>query len=104
MNYLLIGISIASFIFDTVLSTLNYKNRKSEIPDEVKDVYDEEAYDKWLKYDMENFRLSMITRTITFIIMITLLTFNVFVHIYNFAGQLTNDLTLQTLIFVGYTS
>lgn len=101
MNYLLIGISIASFIFDTVLSTLNYKNRKSEIPDEVKDVYDEEAYDKWLKYDMENFRLSMITRTITFIIMITLLTFNVFVHIYNFAGQLTNDLTLQTLIFVG---
>lgn len=101
MNYLLIGISIASFIFDTVLSTLNYKNRKSEIPDEVKDVYDEEAYDKWLKYDMENFRLSMITRTITFIIMITLLTFNVFVHIYNLAGQLTNDLTLQTLIFVG---
>lgn len=101
MDYLLISLFIASFLFDTILSILNYKNKDNEVPDEVKDVYDEEAYNNWLKYNMETFRLSMITKCINFVIMFSLLVFRIFPRIYNFAGEVSNDKVIQTLIFFG---
>ncbi len=101
MDYLLISLFIASFLFDTILSILNYKNKDNEVPDEVKDVYDEEAYNNWLKYNMETFRLSMITKCINFVIMFSLLVFRIFPRIYNFAREVSNDKVIQTLIFFG---
>ena len=89
-------------MFDTILSILNYKNKDNEVPDEVKDVYDEEAYNNWLKYNMETFRLSMITKCINFVIMFSLLVFRIFPRIYNFAREVSNDKVIQTLIFLEY--
>jgi STE24 endopeptidase len=102
MNYLILTLIILSFLFETYLSILNYRNKDKEIPEEAKDVYDEMSYKKWIKYNMETFRLRMISNIISFIITITLLVFEVFPLIYEFAGNLSShDITIQTLIFLG---
>lgn len=101
MEILILSLILITFIFDAWLSILNYQNRNAEIPEEVKDVYDQDAYQKWLQYNMENFRLSMISRSVRLIIIVSLLIFRVFPTFNNFALDLTNSIHAQTLIFLG---
>ena len=61
---------IGSFIFNTWLSILNYGHRNAPIPEEVNDVYDSNKYNTWLQYNMENYRFSMILRTINVILFV----------------------------------
>ncbi|QVK18479.1 M48 family metallopeptidase [Mycoplasmatota bacterium] len=101
MKLVILSLIVLTFLFDAWLSILNYRNKDAEIPEEVKDVYDQDAYQKWLQYNMENFRLSMISRTIRLIIIISLLIFRVFPIFNDIAIDLTNSIHLQTLIFLG---
>jgi STE24 endopeptidase len=98
---LIIVLLIITFVFDTFLSLKNYKNRNAIIPKAVEDVYDEEEYKKWLKYNMENFRLAIISSTLNFIIIIALLSFNVFHKILTSAEEFTENIHLQAMIIIG---
>ena len=87
--------------FSTWLSSLNYKNRNAKIPEEVKDVYDELEYKKWLNYTMERFKYSKIVSAIDTIIIILFLVLGVFVLIDETAKLLFTNSSLQILAFLG---
>ena len=99
--YLILAILVLTYGFDLWLSMLNYKNRNAEIPSEVDDVYDQESYQKWQSYSMENFRISFVSSLVRFIIIISFLVFRVFPWFYTIAGELTENIHLKILIFLG---
>ncbi len=78
MNILVYVFITVMFIFNTVLSILNYKNRLAPIPEVVNDVYNKKEYDKWLEYRMENHRFGMLKRVFDFVVFIALLAFGFF--------------------------
>ncbi len=98
---LIYGLIIIGFVFNTWLSILNYKNRNAKIPEEVEDVYDEEKYQKWLKYNMETFRFSSIVSVINIIIFLLMLIFGVYVFFNDVALNMSSNATTQIVIFIG---
>jgi len=101
MDIIILSLIIITFIIDTWLSILNYRNKDAVIPDEVCDVYDPEAYKKWHQYNMENFRLSMISGPIRLVIILSLLIFSVFPYLYDIANDVSNSIHVQTIVFLG---
>lgn len=102
MKLLILLIVIIYFIFNTLLSILNYRNRNAEIPEEVKDVYDEVSYKKWHQYNMENFRFSIVTSFIDLVILLLLLIFNIFAEVHHLAQDWTQSVPLQSIIIIGF--
>ncbi len=100
MNILIYVLIIFVFLFKSWLSFLNYKNRFAPIPEEVKDVYDETEYKKWLEYNMETFRFSNILRVVDLIVFIGLLVGGVFLYFEKLSLNFSNPGT-QLLVFMG---
>ena len=101
INILTIAIILATFAFDMWLSILNYNHRTQPIPDNVKDIYDTQSYSRWLNYTMENFRLGMIAKVLSTIIIVALLTFGFFPVLDRFSLTISPNPIIRTLIFVG---
>ncbi len=91
-----------NFILERVLSFINAKRYGAELPDEVKDVYDPEQYEKSQKYKKVNERFSYITSTFSFFLIVSILIF----HVFGYADQLTRTITsnpiLVALLFFGF--
>jgi len=66
-------IIIAVFVFDLVVSLVNYRQRTKPIPEVVRGVYDQQTYDKWLSYSMESLRFSLLVKTFNTILLLVLL-------------------------------
>ena len=96
------GLIIGVFLFELWLSNLNYNHRNSEIPEEVKDIYDDEKYSKWLKYTMENFRFSMIANIFSTLLFLFLLILKVFPALDELAKGITSNFDLQVILFLGF--
>lgn len=101
INILTIAIILATFAFDMWLSILNYNHRTQPIPDNVKDIYDTQSYSRWLNYTMENFRLGMIAKVLSTIIIVALLTFGFFPVLNRFSLTISPNPIIRTMIFVG---
>ena len=56
-KYLALGIVGLLFVFQMVVDWLSVRSANREIPDSVKDVYDQDSYEKWLAYFHEERRL-----------------------------------------------
>jgi STE24 endopeptidase len=93
------SIIIFNFILERILSILNSKRYRSELPKEVKDVYDQEQYLKSQEYKSVNERFSFITSTFSFILIITILTFHVFGYFDLLARSVTSNPILIALLF-----
>ncbi|MGB0174787.1 MAG: hypothetical protein ACPF9F_00620, partial [Acholeplasmataceae bacterium] len=65
MNIIILSIIVVMFLFETIVSVMNYNNRKAPLPENVKDLYDEEKYNTWLSYTMSNFRFGMLANIVT---------------------------------------
>lgn len=96
-----IFIILAIFILDLTLSILNYNYRKQPIPENVSDIYDQEEYDKWLSYTMEGFRLGIISKVFTTLILLSFLILGIFNRLADMANQFSGDKIIQTLLFLG---
>lgn len=70
---LLLVILSFDFIFNKVLEFLNIKNMKEELPEEVKDIYDEEKYKKSIAYAKTNNKFGLLTSSFSFILSFVLL-------------------------------
>ncbi len=90
-----------SFSFELWLSSLNYKHRNAPLPKVVEDVYEETEYRKWLAYTMENFRLDLIISFVNLAVMLLYLFAGVFLYFERVASNVTSNIHLQTLIFLG---
>lgn len=100
VRIIVFAIIVLFFLFEVWLSNLNYKNRNAEIPEEVKDIYDSEKYEKWLKYTMENHRFGLISKSVSTLIFVLLLAFNGFGLIDQIAADISSSY-LQLIVFLG---
>lgn len=85
MNYKLIALAVIAltFLFQTYMEWLEVKSADRPIPDNVKDIYDTEAYGKWLQYHKEKTRLSLIRHLISYLFTFILIGGNVYALIIN---------------------
>lgn len=101
MFQLTLTVILVVFILEISLSMLNYSYRNQPIPKNVTDVYPEEAYRKWLRYTMENHRLSMAEKILDTAVLLLFLIFGFFPALAQAMNSITADPILQTLLFLG---
>jgi STE24 endopeptidase len=101
IQVLIYGLVVAAFAYDIWLSMLNYRHRNKPIPSVVSDVYDQDAYQKWLSYSMENFRFSMIVKSVRLIVFLLLLSLGAFLWFQDVAEAWFANARLQVLVFLG---
>ena len=83
-----IAIVIVVWLYELFLLRLSLRSKDNPIPENVRDVYDEETYRKRLQYSAEKNRLGMLKTTAGFVVDLALLIFNVYAA---FAGLFRKD-------------
>lgn len=101
----ILWIIIALVVFEVILTKtlwfLNHKNKSPELPEELKEVYDEEKYAKSLKYENTKYKFSMISSVFSIIITLSMLVFGGFGWLDEFVRQFTQNSILIALYFFG---
>ena len=98
---LLLAILSFDFIYSKILEYLNIKSMKEELPDEVRDIYDEEKYKKSVAYAKSNNKFDFLTSTFSFALSFVLLATGFFGW---FDEQVHNVITneaMVSLVFFG---
>lgn len=91
MRLLILGIYLVTTAFGFFLAFLTYSRRNAALPDNVRDVFDEEGYNKNQAYKMEGLRFSTIVGIIGTVVSLLILLFNVHHRLYDFIlGHTTN--------------
>lgn len=99
--YIIIGILVASFCIDKVLDHLNAKHFNDPVPEELKDVYDKEEYNKSQSYKKENYRFGLIISTISLLATLAFFFFDGFAYVDNLARSFSENTISITLVFFG---
>lgn len=92
--WIIIAILLLDFAIETILGYLNGKNAGMELPDEVKDIYDSEKYNKQQAYFQANQKFGRITSI--FGTLVTLAMF--FLFGFNFADEIARGVTENTIL------
>ena len=98
MNFKAIALVIlfVVYLWNLFLNLLKARSAKNPIPANVCDVYDGETYQKWKAYNGEKSRLSVVESTVSFLVEVCLLVFN----LYAAFARLFSDNTVQQLFAV----
>ena len=98
MNFKAIALVIlfVVYLWNLFLNLLKARSAKNPIPANVSDVYDGETYQKWKAYNGEKSRLSVVESTVSFLVEVCLLAFN----LYAAFARLFSDNTVQQLFAV----
>ena len=75
---LIIALVLLGGMFPILLNIFKRKSTTNKIPDNVKDVYDEETYEKWRNYTAEHSRLDLISGIVSLVITLLLFATNLF--------------------------
>lgn len=98
--WLLVAITTADFIIEEVLSYLNRKSSYRPLPDQFKEFYDEEQYNRSLAYQRDREKFSAITSVISFAATLTLLLTGGFGLLDSWLRSVTgNEITLALSFF-----
>ena len=82
------------YLYETALHLIKMRSVNNPIPENVADVYDQETYRKWRQYHGEKSKHALITSTVSWIIGMLLMAFNVYAA---FAGLFPKTLFMQML-------
>ena len=99
--YILIGIILAKFIFDTLIDANNAKHFNDKIPQPLEGIYNEKEYLKSQEYKKENYKFSSITSTFSIITTLLFFFLDGFAIVDNLARSISNNTIIITLIFFG---
>ncbi|MCK9526885.1 MAG: M48 family metallopeptidase [Limnochordia bacterium] len=100
MRWIIISLLIGVYVFETMVSMLNQKHSRSPIPVNVRDVYSNKGYKKWLAYSLEGHRYSLVQRGFSLIVLLVLL-MGPFARLSRLASIWTANPILQSLVFLG---
>lgn len=83
MNFKVLAFVIVAvaFLFETYMEWLKIKSAERNIPDNVKDIYDEETYGQWLSYYKEKTKISLIRHVLGYLLIFLVLGFDVYANI-----------------------
>ncbi|MGV8813213.1 MAG: M48 family metallopeptidase [Gelidibacter sp.] len=99
--YIIIAIIIIDFLVDKILDALNAKRYNDPIPEELKDVYDQEEYQKSQRYKTTNYKFGLITTTFSLVLTLVFLGLNGFEFVDNIARSYSDNPIIIALIFFG---
>jgi len=97
MRILVISIFLLMAAFSFFMKYLTYSRRNDPLPDNVRDVYDEETYKKNQAYKMDNLKFSIIVSSVGIIITLCFLLFNFHHKVYEFITQQTGNFYILSL-------
>lgn len=99
--WVIIAILVLDFLFENYLEYLNTKRMGTQLPDELKGVYEAEKYAKQQAYQRENHRFGMISGTFSFLVILAMFAFYGFAFVDSIAWNLTSHVILAALLFFG---
>lgn len=99
--YLLIGIIIAKFFFDTYLNGLNAKHFNDQIPNELDDIYNKEEYLTSQNYKKTNYKFSLLSSSISILVTLLFFFLDGFAFVNEIASSFSNNSIIISLIFFG---
>ena len=99
--YLIIGFIVFEFILAKVLDFLNYRNIDKPVPEELKDIYDEEKVAKTKAYDKEKSVFQLISSSISLVVILVVLFLDGFAWLDEFVRQYTTQPVLMSMLFFG---
>ena len=99
--YILIGIIIVKFLFDSFIDALNAKHYNDPIPKELEGVYNTEEYLKSQNYKKTNYQFSVLTSSFSIVTTVLFFIFDGFAYVDTIAKNITSNTILITLIFFG---
>ncbi|MFH2142628.1 MAG: M48 family metallopeptidase [Bacteroidota bacterium] len=98
---LILGIIIFGFLFEQFLQYLNKTRWSSQIPDELKNIYDPEKYQKQQLYEKANYNFDIISGSFSFLIMLLMLIFYGFAWVDSISRSIVDHPVWTALIFFG---
>ncbi|MDR2970399.1 MAG: M48 family metallopeptidase [Bacteroidales bacterium] len=101
---LILAIIIISFIFDQIVDYKNATWFSKPIPPLLSDVYDAEKYKQQQNYKWDNYRFGIISSSLSFVLMLTMLLCNGFAFVNQIVFEITDYKILRTLLFFGICS
>ncbi len=99
--YIIVGIAIASYLFDQTLDYLNLTAVRLDIPAKIQEFYDAAKYKKSLAYQKEQSRFSFISAAFSFALSISMLVFGGFGWIDSLLRPVIENQILLALAFFG---
>ena len=78
IKYIIIISLILKTIYDFFITYLDIKGSERPLPENVKDVYNEEEFNKWKSYNKENIRLGIVDDICEFVLSFILIAFNIY--------------------------
>ncbi len=91
------------FIIDVIVSILNRSYKSKPIPENVKDVYDDAQYKKWVLYSTEKNNKILLSRFISLLVKLSILLFGGFELIESISMKISSNLyIINILILVIY--
>ncbi len=99
--YIIIGILIINFIKDKIIDSLNARQYRDTIPDELHDVYDTVAYEKSQNYKVTNYKFGLFSSSFSIVLTLGFLFLDGFEYVDSFARQYTDNSIILGLLFFG---
>ena len=96
---IIVSILVFSQVFNFIIDALNDSYRNHPIPDILNDVYDEHQYKQQQKYNLEKSRISFLSASLSFTVIILALFFDGFALLDNYIREYINNEILISLIF-----
>jgi STE24 endopeptidase len=96
---LLLAILSFDYVFSKILEYLNIKSMREDLPEEVRDIYDEEKYKKSIAYSRANNKFGLITSTFSFVLSFALLAGGFFGWL---DGQVSNYFSSEILVSLAF--
>ena len=92
------------FLFQLFINIKSYLSRERPIPEEVKDIYDEETYTKWKAYSADKLKVDIIFSIINFIISFALIITDVFALITKSIDNVYLSTLVVLAIYIGLSA
>ncbi len=99
--WIIIAILVLDFALEWYLDYLNNSQVSEALPDEVKDLYDAEAYKKQQQYFLANKKFGMVSGLFSFVVMMLMFFLFGFAFVDNIARGLSENSIVIALIFFG---
>ena len=92
------------FLFQLFINIKSYLSRERPIPEEVKDIYDEETYTKWKAYSADKLKVDIIFSIINFVISFALIITDVFALITKSIDNVYLSALVVLAIYIGLSA
>jgi STE24 endopeptidase len=99
--YVIVGLVLASFFMEVFLEYLNSTRRSPELPDELRDIYDEHKYRKSVEYEQIKHRFSLVRGGFGLILILAMLFFGGFAMLDELAREISGNRVIIALVFFG---